>query len=161
MISDVLNKEKRGKKPKQQKKLSYLFGFVKNLLYLNGNDFPYNFSVLWVCKGLDIQHLASLLLKSSSVRSGYATVKHLLQGQIFSHFYIYICALTIILLRGLGSSSDSWAKCHCLDANFLRSELAQAPEPSSLPTVRTRLHLLCKARGIWSQGWDDRIVLCY
>lgn len=84
-------------------------------------------SLCWSCA----RHLASLLLKSpSSINSRYVTVKYLLQGQIFSRFHIYICAftLTIILLRGLGSSSDSWAKCHCLDANFLRSELAQGPE---------------------------------
>lgn len=84
-------------------------------------------SLCWSCAG----HLASLLLKSpSSINSGYVTVKYLLQGQIFSRFYIYICAfpLTIILLRSLGSSSSSFAKCHCLDGNFLRSELAQGPE---------------------------------
>lgn len=136
-----------------------------------GNYYPYNFAV-WVCKGLDIQQLLSagavqgiwhpscwnlLLIPDISQWNTFCKDRF----SLVFYIYLYASTLTIILLRGLGSSSDSWAKSHCLDANFLRSELAQAPEPSSLPTVRTRLHLLCKATGICSQGWDDRILLCY
>lgn len=176
MISGALLNKEKSEKKKTRKNSNFSLGLWRVCSVSLGHGFPCNFPVLWVCKVLDIQGLLSvgavqgiwhpscwnplpLLILDMSQWNTFCKDR-------FSHvFILYIGAftLTIVLLRGSGSSSDPWAKCHCLDANFLRSQLAQGQrlEPSSLHTVRTRLHLLCKAMGACSQGWDGRIVLSY
>lgn len=88
---------------------------------------------------------ASLLLKSSSsIKSGYVSQRNTFCEDRFSHLFFipYVCAstLTIILLRGLLSSSNSWASCHCSHADL-------GPNPPA-STLRGQGWTLCKSTGL-------------
>lgn len=139
-------------KKKLQEKPSFLSRFVKDLLFLTRTwlfiwfscervrDWIYNnFSLLELCNIWHPSCWNSLPLWIPDMSQWNTFCK-----DWFSHvFILHVCAftLTIILLRGLGCSSDSWAKCHRLDADFLRSELARGPEAG-------------KGWTSWARQWD-------